>query len=385
MAGGAPRGPEMKTRRTVALAVLVAALTGVLGVPAAGAPPAPAPVAAPAALPVRYVQADVVDVPVSFEVRNVNRSLNQCAVDGRPYTVRGYLTGPAALLDGPAPPAVTLYVHGTNTAQWIWRLPVEGHNFVQALAARGHVSVTIDRLGYGENPVPDGFGTCTGGNADVAHQVVEQLRAGAYHVEGRAPTAFGTVFMGGHSSGALVAELVAYSFGGIDGIVATGWAGIGITDETARRFFPMFDACQRGLLASAPPGPEADGYTYFDPTLADFYQASVSDEVDPRVREAMSAHHVRSPCGVMLSEPIAIMEDLTHLDRVDVPVLLVYGAADTLRQGVEPYAGLFVASPDVSETTVPGAGHIMLIDVNASMVYDAVADWLSRQQDRRNG
>jgi pimeloyl-ACP methyl ester carboxylesterase len=187
--------------------------------------------------------------------------------------------------------------------------------------------------------------------------------------------------MGGHSSGALLAELVAYSFGNIDGIVATGWAGIGITDETARRFFPMFDACQRGRLESAPPGPEADGYTYFDPTLADFYHASVSDQVDPRVREAMRAHHVRSPCGVMVSEPIAIMEDLTNLGRIDIPVLLVFGSEDTLREGVDPYAGLFVASDDVSTTTIPGAGHIMLIDVNAPTVYDNVAGWL----DRRGG
>ncbi len=344
--------------------------------PARPAEPVPA---AAAAAPAQQAPVDIVDVPVSFQVQNVNRSLNQCAVDGQPYTVHGYLTGPASLLDAPVPPPVTLYVHGTNTAQWIWRLPVEGYDYVQELAERGHVSVTIDRLGYGENPVPDGFGTCTGGNADIAHQVVGRLRAGTYQVEGRAPTRFGKVFMGGHSSGALVAELVASSFGGIDGIVATGWAGIGITDETARRFFPMFDSCQQGLLAGTPPGPEADGYTYFDPTLADFYQAGVSNQVDPRVREAMRPHHVRSPCGVMLSEPIAIMEDLTRLGSIDIPVLLVYGSQDTLRQGVDPYAGLFVASPDVSETTIPGAGHIMLIDVNAPMVYDTVAEWLERR------
>ena len=362
--------PHMNGRRITFAAGALAALAlttlmtcGQAGATEPQAAPAPAPAAAAQPAP---APTDVVDVPVSFQVQNVNRSLNQCATDGLPYTVRGYLTGPAAVLTGSAPPTVTLYVHGTNTAQWIWRLDVDGYNFVEELAERGHVSVTIDRLGYGENPVPDGFATCTGGNADIAHQVVDHLRAGTYQVEGGTPTRFGQVFMGGHSSGALVAELVAYSFGNIDGIVATGWAGIGITDETARRFFPMFDACQRGQLGTAGPGPEAAGYTYFDPTLADFYHASVSDEVDPRVHEAMAAHHVRSPCGVMVSEPIAIMEDLTHLGRIDVPVLLVFGAEDTLREGVDPYAGLFLASPDVSETTVPGAGHITLIDVNSA-------------------
>lgn len=324
---------------------------------------------------------DIVDVPVSFEVQNVNRSVNQCRTDGRTYTVRGFLTAPAALLAGPTPP-VTLYVHGTNTAQWIWRLNVDGFNYVQELAERGHASVTIDRLGYGSNPVPDGFDTCTGANADVAHQVVDHLRNGTYTVQGRAPTSFGRVYLGGHSSGALVAELVAASFGNIDGIIATGWAGIGITSETARRFFPMFDTCQRELAdGPAPAGSgEVNGYAFFDQTLADFYQASISSHADPRVVQAMAGFHVPSPCGVMLSEPMAIMEDLTSLGDVRVPVLFVFGADDTLRQGVGPYPGLFSGSPDVTAMTVPGAGHIMLVDTNSVMVYDAVAEWLDRRR-----
>ncbi|AOS65613.1 alpha/beta hydrolase [Actinoalloteichus hymeniacidonis] len=356
----------LRSRIVSALAAVIA-VTGIAVSPAAAADQ----------------ETEIIDVPVSFTVQNINRTLNQCDTDGETYTVHGYLTGPAEVLTEGDPP-VTLYVHGTNTAQWIWRLDVEGRNYVEELAERGHVSVSIDRLGYGENPLSNGFDTCTGANADVAHQVVEQLRAGDYQVDGDAPAAegieFSQVFMGGHSSGALVAELVAYSFGSIDGIVSTGWAAIGITSETARRFFPMFDSCQRTIA----PGAEVEagqtpGYVYFDQTLDDFYQGSVSDTIDPVVREAIADRHVPSPCGVMVSEPLSILEDLTHLADIEVPVHFVFGAEDTLREGVEPYPGLFTGSEEISEITIPDAGHIMLIDNNAELVYDSIAEWLDQR------
>lgn len=341
--------------------LLVALVACALAIPlTAGAQPAPT--------------GEIVDVPVSFEVRNVNRTGSACTSDGATYTVHGFLTAPAAVLAAPDP-AVTLYLHGTNTAQWIWRLPVEGRNYVQELAARGHASVTVDRIGFGSVPLADGFATCTGANADVAHQIVEQLRTGAYRAEGREPARFGPVFLGGHSSGALLAELAASSFGGVDGIVIAGWAGIGITAETSRRFLPSFEDCQRQLADRARSG-ASDGYAYFDPSVADFEAAALGARAEPEVRAAVTPEYAPTPCGVLVSEPVSIMDDLTALGRVDVPVHVVFGGADVLREGVDPYPGLFVGSPDVTVQTVPDAGHVMLVDHGAEQVYDGVAAWL---------
>src|SRR5947207_374947 len=57
---------------------------------------------------------------------------------------------------------------------------VPGYDFAAALAQRGHVSAIVDRLGYGASDHPDGTKSCIGGQADVAHQVVQGLRSGGY-------------------------------------------------------------------------------------------------------------------------------------------------------------------------------------------------------------
>ncbi|WP_143664556.1 alpha/beta hydrolase, partial [Streptomyces sp. NRRL B-24572] len=219
---------------------------------AAGSARTPAPSEAAGGTRARdTTAAEPVDLPVSFVVRNVNRTKSQCTTDGRTYTVRGHLTAPRALLEGAGRPPVTLYVHGTNTGEWIWRLNVEGRDHVRELARRGHASVTIDRLGYGSSDIPDGFASCSGAHADIAHQVVGQLRAGTYTMGARqTPYRFGKVFLAGHSSGALVAETVAASFGDVDGLILTGWAAVGVTGETNRRFLAA-------LLADRVGGEEA--------------------------------------------------------------------------------------------------------------------------------
>src|SRR4051812_20382129 len=82
----------------------------------------PAPVAARAA--------DVVDVPVSFEVKNTNTSQYPCPSDGAEYVVRGHLTGPRQAITGPAPRAVTLYYYGYDSGEWNWRFrAVPGYDY----------------------------------------------------------------------------------------------------------------------------------------------------------------------------------------------------------------------------------------------------------------
>ena len=80
-------------------------------------------------------------------------------------------------MTGPAKgkrPGVTLYLHGLGLGEWLWNFqPVKSYNFVAGMARAGHVSVTIDRLGYGaSDKPPDGKSVCIGSQADVAHQIV---------------------------------------------------------------------------------------------------------------------------------------------------------------------------------------------------------------------
>jgi pimeloyl-ACP methyl ester carboxylesterase len=313
---------------------------------------------------------------VSFTVENTNRTRSQCRADGEEYTVRGHITAPEAVLDG-SDPAVTLLLHGTNTGEWIWRLDVQGRNYVEELAARGHASVTIDRLGYGSSDIPDGFASCSGAHADIAHQVLTQLRDGSYDIDEGPATAFSSVILGGHSSGALLAETASASFGEADGLLLTGWAAIGITDDTNRRFLNAYATClEGGDPHDAAEDPE--GYVYFDPDLEDFLDGGLGAQAPSEVVAAVEPLWARNPCGVMISEPMGILTDLDLLSDIDVPVHLVYGERDVLRQGVEGYAGLFTRSPAVSELTLDDAGHFVTIDVNADLLYDSAAEWLDR-------
>ncbi|MES0836339.1 alpha/beta hydrolase [Nocardiopsis tropica] len=380
-----PLGRAARLAAAVAAALTVAATTaaapavpGPLPGTASGAPHAGAPGAAGAAVPAAPAELPegVVDLPVEFTVDNVNRTRGRCSADGEEYTVRGHLTAPAEVLEAEAP-AVTLLVHGTNTGEWIWRLDVEGRNYVNELAARGHASVTIDRLGYGSSDIPDGFASCSGAHADIANQVVGQLREGAYGVEGGEPAAFDTVVMGGHSSGALVAETASVSFGDVDGLLLTGWAAVGITDDTNRRFLTAYQTCLEGGEEHAEPG-DPRGYVHFDPTLEDFREGGLGADADPAVVAEVEEHWGRNPCGVMISEPMAILYDLDLVGEIDVPVHLVFGAHDVLRQGVEGYPGLFTSSPDVTATTLDDAGHFVTVDAGSELLYETAAAWLER-------
>src|SRR5688572_29160147 len=122
----------------------------------------------------------VVELPVAFAVKNTNTTEVPCQSDGTDYTVKGHLVAPAAALDSPK--AATLYLHAVTFGEYYWRFKgVPGYDYASNMAERGHVSVAIDRIGYGESGRPDGnSGTCFGSEADVAHQIVQSLRNGSY-------------------------------------------------------------------------------------------------------------------------------------------------------------------------------------------------------------
>ena len=162
--------------------------------------------------------------PIAFEVDNVNRSALPCPADGTRRTVRGRLVLPA----GPRPETVTLYLHEYFFGRFFWEFSaVPGYDFAGALADRGHASVIVDRLGYDESDRPEGTGTCLGAHADVARQVVAQLKA----------QGFERVVLAGHSVGAAIAELALHSFEepGIAGLVVLGWSDGGFTRRTVEQ------------------------------------------------------------------------------------------------------------------------------------------------------
>ena len=312
----------------------------------------------------------VVELPVSFQVQNTNNTSVPCASDGMPYTVRGHIVAPASALDRPR--AATLYLHAVTWGEYYWRFKsVPNYDYATQQANNGHVSVTIDRIGYGASGRPEGnLGTCFGSEADVAHQMVQALRRGDYQLQGHAPVSFPRVFTAGASVGGLTAHIEAYTFHDVDGLINFAWGDFAVSAYTAEEFNDVQMRCAEGGDAGTP------GYAAFFKNSRDrFYFHSATDDV----RRAVPALHP-DPCGQLRSIPPAVSADMAELGRIDVPVLAVFGENDAVfpPPAGQQQAARYVGSPDVTLKMIPNASHYPLVEATHLEVVSAVDEWLDK-------
>ena len=310
-------------------------------------------------------------VPVSFTVSNVNRSGVPCLTDGRKYTVTGRLVTPAGLL----PNAVTLYLHGLGFGRFFWDLgSVPGYDFSSTLAGAGHASVIIDRLGYGSSAHPVGYLSCIGGQADIAHQIITQLRTGGYQANGAPGPSFARVGLVGHSAGGLIAQVEAYSFGDIDALGIMSWADGGSSERAIVEFAKTGLSCATGGDAH-PAG--ASGYAFFGKTGADFVGVMFHN-ADSAVVAATVAQRDPDPCGDTGAVAQSLVLDMVRVPAISVPVLLAYGDSDAL---FPPPAGvqqrkLYTGTRDVTLITLVNTGHAVTLERSAPVLAADTASWL---------
>jgi pimeloyl-ACP methyl ester carboxylesterase len=321
----------------------------------------------------------IVEAPVAFQVVNSDTSGAPCnparPSDGRAYTVRGHLTGPKAALLAQRSGAVTLYLFGYEAGEWNWDLKnVSGYDYAAEMARLGHVSLTIDQLGYGASGHPNGNDTCMGAQADVAHQIVSQLRAGAYTL-GKGPgIPFAAVTLAGHDVGGQIAEIEAYSYKDIDGLIVATWADQGQTPWILQR------ATTAGL-DWCPQSPS--GYVHF--ASEQEFRELLFYDANPQVIEAANSLRNPNPCGMIGSAGPSIAFDKARTPEIRVPVLIVFGAEDTLvwtHQGEEQQKDNFTGSRDKRTVFVPRAGHFPMLERTASQFRHVISTWLTSHSDR---
>ena len=121
-------------------------------------------------------------VPVTFTVKNTDTSQFACPSDGATYQVKGHLTGPASALAASSKKKKKKRPKGVDALSprprarrvAVGLQAVPSYNYAPSRRRPGHVSVTVDRLGYGASgQPPDGNQSCIGSQADVAHQIVQ--------------------------------------------------------------------------------------------------------------------------------------------------------------------------------------------------------------------
>ena len=316
-----------------------------------------------------------VEIPVSFQVTNTDSSQAPCnsgLADGATYTIRGHISGPQAALASGGADLITVYLFGYEAGEWNWDLKgVPGYDYAAEVAKMGQVSLTLDELGYGASGHPaNGNETCQGAEADTIHQIVQKLRNGEYTLPDSPTIKFSKVVLAGHDIGGEVAEIEAYSYFDIDGLMLVTFAEQGFTPYIIERStIAAFDTCTES----------ANGYAHF---ISDQeFQTLLFYNTDPRVIEAADAQRNPNPCGVIRTNPPAVLvNNRGHVAQIKVPVLIVFGNNDTLvwtRQGEEEEERNFSGSPDKSTAFTPEAGHFPMFARTAARFDETMSTWLS--------
>jgi pimeloyl-ACP methyl ester carboxylesterase len=330
--------------------------------------PAPTTAAEPSSLP-------VVIREISFQVLDTNTSKVPCQSDGAPYTVAGHLVEPATQADaaGPARAAV-LDLHGLGYAEFFWDFQmVPGYDWASALAERGISSVTIDRIGYGRTGKPPGMQSCLGAQADVAHQVVQELRSGTYAAAGGPAPSFSRVGLAGHSAGGAIAQAEAYSYHDVDALMVLSWADAGASLQALTALGQTGAVCVSGRQGQTP------GYASFGQTKEDFRALMFHDADIAVVIEAVRLRRA-DPCGDHASLPATLLTDERQVPAIKVPVLLAIGDSDAIfpPPALDNQRRLYTGS-DVTAIAVPNTGHALSLEHSAPSTRDSVASWLCRR------
>jgi pimeloyl-ACP methyl ester carboxylesterase len=264
----------------------------------------------------------VSSLPVAFTVKNTNTAIAPCTPDGATYTVRGHVTGPKGFKRG----GVTLYLHGLGLGEWLWNFqPVKSYNFVRGMARAGHVSVSVDRLGYGASDKPtSGKATCIGSQADIAHQIVGQLKAGTYAVTGGTARRYKRVAIAGHSAAGQIAITEAYSYRDLRALVVVAFSYSNLPRGNDEFGFERI-ACDKG----GDPFPGLTDYAFFGRTEAGF-RSTMFRSAPKAVQDAAVKLHYPDPCGDNYSLIDTIQRQAANVGKVKVPVLVACGRNDVL-------------------------------------------------------
>ena len=352
-----------RVQRTIAsllAAGLIATLVGA-AIPSAASPTEPPQ------------QSSVGSRRVSFELTNSNSTPVACRSDNASYRVGARIVAPRGAFRISSLPRINVLVHDNATSGWFWNLRDKPrYDYAGNLARSGEVSVVLDRLGYAGNRIPNGDDTCLGAQADMLHQVIQHLRSGRYDYRGsradQATPSAQHVVVHGHAVGAAIAQVEAGTFDDVDALVLMSWADSGASQRAVDEASAQSNRCLAG-----------DDYAFFGETTQDF-RALLFRTAPRGVQRAAASRRGPTPCGDALSLSQLVSGSSSAAQKIEVPVLLLFGARDVLMRDGSAASQSEAYGPDVTVTTkvVPGAASALVLEKSAPRTRAKVQRWLNR-------
>ncbi len=297
-----------------------------------------------------------------------------CSADNTDRKVRARLIGPRQKVYGRAGSMrINVLAHDVGTGGWFWNLPGKRnrrYDYASRLAARGQLSLVVDRLGYDRSPLRNGDRTCLGAQAEMLHQIVIRVRAGDYRFVGdrHAAPAASFVAVHAHGQGALVAQIEAATFDDVDGLVLMGWSDGSMSSREEQENQRMLSTCS----GSPDYAPYGSGPRQFNRLL--FSSATRA------IKRAAQRLRNPAPCGDVQSLDAAELDAQQNNDQIEAAVLLMYGKRD-VRVGagaVRDQQQMYPSAPSVSVRRYAGTGSALTLERRAPQVQRDVLTWLRR-------
>lgn len=288
------------------------------------------------------------------------------------YQVYGQLCSPP----GAASRSVQVLVSGNTYNHSYWDFS-PGYSYVDAITKAGFATFNIDRIGVGNSSRPPAEQVTVQSNAYVLHQVNQALRNGTIN-----GTTFNHIVNVGHSFGSITAIETASQYGGVDGVILTGFLHninpTYVADATASLYPAQLDPrfsnqdLPAGYLTTVP---GARGRL--------FHNAS---NTDPQVIALDEATKDTLTTGELATTGDAVFSDKSK--QIKVPVLLAIGQKDypfctgDICNGAESIAtfesAFFAPEANLQTYVLPNAGHDINLALNAGDWFQAARQWSDR-------
>ncbi|ARV57861.1 hypothetical protein BZZ01_03735 [Nostocales cyanobacterium HT-58-2] len=260
---------------------------------------------------------------------------------------------------------------------WDLSYQPEQYSYVDALTQAGYATFNIDRIGIGNSSRPPADQVTVQSNGYVLNQVNQLLRSGKIN-----GVQFDNIINVGHSLGSIIAIETAIQYGGVDGVILSGLIH-NLRSDSAQALRDSLYPAQLDPRLSEENVPEGYRTTLPGTRGQLFYNQSNTDPQVIALDEATKQTQTTGEAAA-LRGGVAALPDTR---QINVPVLLAIGQKDNLScidnicnpENVPAFEAPFFSPQAQLQTYVlPDAGHVMNLELNASLWYYAARQWSDR-------